>query len=94
LGALWLALAADGRWGIGWNWVGEWGVSGLLAGASGAADAPGQLLAQLAGVGSVLLLAALSSGLLFGAVRLIRRLAEPREEPQPAQGRRARRKTV
>ncbi len=94
LGVLWLAFAADGRWGVGWNGIGEWGVSGWLAGPGSAADAPGQLLAQLAGVGSILLLAVLGSGILFGVVRIRRGLTALREAPQPGRARRARRRAT
>jgi ammonia channel protein AmtB len=60
LGALAVGLAADGRWGAGWNGVGAQeyllvrgqGVTGLLPGAGFAADS-GQLTAQLAGLGAM-----------------------------------------
>lgn len=63
LGTLWLALAADGRWGAGWNLVsqqpglGQQGVAGLIVAPGCISDIPGQLYAQLVGLGSILVLA-------------------------------------
>ena len=61
IGTLWLALAADGRWGAGWNAVeqrgfGAQGVAGLVV-APGHISDFGQFYAQLAGLAGILVLA-------------------------------------
>ena len=83
VGALWLALFADGRWGRGWNGVtGSQGVAGLYVAPRCVSDVPGQLYAQLAGVGAVFLVAfalpVLIFGLASGLEALGRRLAAGR----------------
>ncbi|HOG45918.1 MAG TPA: hypothetical protein PLJ35_08380 [Anaerolineae bacterium] len=81
IGALWLALAADGRYGAGWNGVsavpllGQQGVAGLVVAAGCASDIPGQLYAQLAGLGSILALAFVVPMLVFGLSVGVRWLA-------------------
>jgi ammonia channel protein AmtB len=78
LGALAVGLLADGRWGAGWNHVGAkeyllvagQGVTGLLA-ASGYTSDPGQLTAQLAGVGAIMFLTLVVGG----AVMVVTHLA-------------------
>ena len=75
LGGLWLALFADGRWGVGWNGVSsrfgllQQGVAGLFVAPGYASDIPGQLWAQLAGLISVLVLALGIPLLVFGLAR-------------------------
>ena len=76
-GGLWgllaVALFADGRWGQGWNGVGleEYhtvagqGVTGFLPADGFMGDGPGQLIAQLAGIGAIGLLAFLVGWLVF-----------------------------
>ncbi|MDI7276961.1 MAG: hypothetical protein QME94_13365, partial [Anaerolineae bacterium] len=72
LGTLWVALFADGRWGVGWNGVpspmglAQQGVAGLVVAPGRASDIPGQLWAQLAGLGAILVLAICVAALLFG----------------------------
>lgn len=64
-GLLAVALFADGRWGQGWNGVGleeyhtvaDQGVTGFIPAAAFLGDGPGQLIAQLTGVGAVGILA-------------------------------------
>jgi Amt family ammonium transporter len=89
-GGLWgllaVAIFADGRWGQGWNGVGlqEYqteagkGVTGFLpAGMFIHGDGPGQLIAQLAGIGAIGLLAFLVGWLVFLGLNLPYR---PRKE--------------
>jgi len=84
-GALTVPLFADGRWGQGWNGVGlgEYrtvvgqGVSGLFPVEGFIGDGPGQLIAQLAGIGAISILAFLISWLLFLGLNLPYR---PRKE--------------
>jgi Amt family ammonium transporter len=84
-GALTVPLFADGRWGQGWNGVGldEYrtvvgqGVSGLFPVEGFIGDGPGQLIAQLAGIGAISILAFLFSWLLFLGLNLPYR---PRKE--------------
>ena len=92
VGGLWGALAvpffADGRWGQGWNGVGmeEYhtvvgqGVTGFLAASDFIGDGPGQLIAQLAGVGAIGLLAFLTGWLVFLGLNVPYR---PRRERKP-----------
>ena len=81
IGALWLALFADGRWGVGWNGVQasipptQQGVAGLWVAPGNASDIPGQLYAQLAGAGSVIVLAFVIPALIFGLARGAQALA-------------------
>ena len=77
IGGLWGALAvaifADGRWGQGWNRIGfeeyhtvpGMGVTGFLPAGPFVGDGPGQLIAQLAGIGGIGLLAFLIGWLVF-----------------------------
>lgn len=89
-GTLAAALFADGRWGQGWNRIGleEYlgiagqGVTGLLP-AGGFRSDPGQLVAQLAGMGTIGLLAFLGGWLLLLLLNLpyrLRRVGEVRRE--------------
>jgi ammonia channel protein AmtB len=63
LGLLLLALVASGRYGVGWNGVGEQsylgvegqGVSGLIVAPGYASDWSGQMVAQLVGAVAILL---------------------------------------
>ena len=76
-GGLWgllaVALFADGRWGQGWNGVGleEYhtvagqGVTGFFAAEGFVGDGPGQLIAQLAGIGTIGVLSFLVGWLVF-----------------------------
>jgi ammonium transporter, Amt family len=74
IGALWLALFADGRWGMNWNGVASnlgpapQGVAGLVVATGLVSDVPGQLYAQLAGLGSILALAFIIPVGVFGLV--------------------------
>ena len=69
LGALAVGIVADGQWGAGWNGVGAkeylavtgQGVTGRMAAPELVAD-PGQLTAQLAGVGAIMVFAFLVGG--------------------------------
>jgi Amt family ammonium transporter len=69
LGALAVGIMADGQWGAGWNGIGvkEYlavtgqGVTGRMA-ASGLVADPGQLTAQLAGVGAIMVFTFLAGG--------------------------------
>jgi Amt family ammonium transporter len=87
-GALALALFADGRWGQGWNGVGleEYrtivgqGVTGFLPAAGFIGDGPGQLIAQLTGIGAIGLLALLVGWLVFLGLNTPYR---PRKERKP-----------
>jgi len=88
-GGLWgllaVALFADGRWGQGWNGVGleEYhtvagqGVTGFLPAGGFMGDGPGQLIAQLAGIGALAVLAFLVGWLVFLGLNLPYR---PRKE--------------
>jgi Amt family ammonium transporter len=88
-GGLWgllaVALFADGRWGQGWNGVGleEYhtvagqGVTGFLPADGFMGDGPGQLIAQLAGIGAIAVLAFLVGWLVFLGLNLPYR---PRKE--------------
>jgi Amt family ammonium transporter len=89
LGLLAVPIFADGRWGQGWNGVGQLeyhlvsnlGVVGFFpspafGGISG--DGVGQLVAQLAGTGAILALAFLVGWLLFLAMNLPYRPRPPR----------------
>ncbi|RLC96423.1 MAG: hypothetical protein DRI77_08580, partial [Chloroflexi bacterium] len=85
LGLLVVALFADGLWGQGWNGVGlqEYhtvagqGVTGFFpAEKFGAGDGPGQLIAQLAGIGAIGLPAFLVSWLMFLGLGALPRLRE------------------
>ena len=92
VGGLWGSLAvpffADGRWGQGWNGVGmeEYhtvvgqGVTGFLAASGFIGDGPGQLIAQLAGIGAIGLLAFLTGWLVFLGLNVPYR---PRRERKP-----------
>ncbi len=90
LGALWLALFADGRWGVGWNGVPsrfgllQQGVAGLFVARGYASDVPGQLWAQVGGVIGIVLLAFAVPVALFGLGRggraLVRRLTPARQQ--------------
>jgi Amt family ammonium transporter len=90
-GALAVALFADGRWGQGWNGVGldEYhtvagqGVTGFLPAGGFVGDGPGQLIAQLTGIGAIGLLAFLVSWLVFLGLNLPYR---PRSERRPDAG--------
>ena len=81
LGVLWLALFADGRWGVGWNGVPsrfgllQQGVAGLFVAPGYASDIPGQLWAQLAGLAGVLALALGVPLLVFGLIRAAQAVA-------------------
>jgi Amt family ammonium transporter len=80
-GALAVALFADGRWGQGWNGVGltEYhtvvgqGVTGFFRAEGFVGDGPGQLIAQLAGIGTIGLLAFLVGWLLFLGLNVLSR---------------------
>jgi Amt family ammonium transporter len=88
LGSLMVPLFADGRWGQGWNGVGleEYhtvagqGVTGFFPVQGFIGDGPGQLIAQLAGIGTIGLLAFLVGWLLFLGLNLPYR---PRRERKP-----------
>ena len=92
VGGLWGALAvplfANGRWGQGWNGLGleEYrtvvgqGVTGFFPAGGYSGDGPGQLIAQLAGIGVIGLLAFLVGWLLFLGLNLPYR---PRKERKP-----------
>lgn len=75
-GLLTVGLFADGRWGQGWNGVGieEYrtvagqGVTGLLSAPGFVGDGPGQSIAQLAGLGTLILLGLLGGWLLLKAL--------------------------
>ena len=77
LGLLALGLFADGRYGAGWNGVGPTeylgvlgqGVSGYLTARGFQPDWPGQLYAQLIGLGVIFVLTFVLTGLLFGVLR-------------------------
>jgi Amt family ammonium transporter len=77
-GLLAVALFADGRSGQGWNGVGPTeyhtvlgqGVTGFIAAVGFIGDGPGQMMAQLAGMGAIALLALLVGWLIFLALGL------------------------
>ncbi len=76
-GLLAVALFADGRWGAGWNGVGEsgaagQGVSGLVAQQVSGTAGTGQLQAQLVGLGAFLVAGWLLPWLLFKATLWLR----------------------
>jgi Amt family ammonium transporter len=87
-GSLAVALFADRRWGQGWNGVGAeeshtvigQGVTGFLPAEGFIGDGPGQLVDQLAGIGTIGLLASLVRWLVFLALNLPYR---PRKERKP-----------
>jgi len=87
-GSLAVALFAGGRWGQGWNGVGPeeyhtvigQGVTGFLPAEGFIGDGPGQLVDQLAGIGTIGLLAFLAGWLVFLALNLPYR---PRKERKP-----------
>jgi len=95
VGGLWGGLVvpifADGCWGQGWNGIGlqEYhtvigqGVTGFFPVEGFIGDGPGQLVAQLAGIGAVGLLAFLVGWLLFLGLNLPYR---PRKEREPKVG--------
>jgi len=80
-GLLAVALFADGRWGQGWNGVGlesyrtvaGQGVTGFLPAPGFIGDGPGQLIAQLIGLGALALLGFLGGWLVTRALRLLQR---------------------
>lgn len=81
LGILWLALFADGRWGVGWNGVSspfglaQQGVAGLFVASGYASDIPGQLWAQVVGLGAILAAGFLLPVLIFILARAAQALA-------------------
>jgi Amt family ammonium transporter len=100
LGTLWVALFADGRWGIGWNGVStpfeqaQQGVAGLLVAPGLLPGVPGQLWAQLAGLGAIAVLAFGLPMVLYGALRgaqAMARLFAPRPRRAAASSRSRRR---
>lgn len=72
-GTLIVALFADGRWGQGWNSVGAneyrtvvgQGVTGFIPAGEFIGDGPGQMIAQLSGLGAIAFLAFIISWLTF-----------------------------
>lgn len=101
LGLLTVAAFADGRWGQGWNGIGaeeyhtviDQGVTGFIPASDFIGDGPGQLIAQLAGVGSISLLAFLVSLPTFWLLSLPYRPRREREslfdklrQPRPQEG--------
>ncbi len=82
VGVLWLALFADGRWGVSWNGVTarfglpRQGVAGLVVAPGYASDVPGQLLAQLAGLASIAVVGFAVPAVLFGLARMGQALAD------------------
>jgi hypothetical protein len=88
LGSLAVAVFADGRWGQGWNGIG-WeeyhtvagqGVTGMFPADGFLGDGPGQLVAQLVGIGAIGLVSFLVSWLVFLALNAPYR---PRGERKP-----------
>lgn len=81
VGLLLVAFLADGQAGLGWNGLGPvayrgiegQGVSGLIVVTGFAADWPGQLQAQLVGIGAILLWSLLLSVLFFNTINVIAR---------------------
>jgi len=72
LGLLAVAIFADGLWGQSWNGVEDpynRGVTGFLPSEGLTGNGPGQLIAQLAGIGAIGLLAFLISWLVFLGLR-------------------------
>jgi ammonia channel protein AmtB len=91
-GLLALAIFADGRWGAGWNSVGEGeylgiaaqGISGLLL-ANGYQPAEGaQLQAQLVGLVAVLLVGLVVPWVLFRMFLWLRTVGQSPPRPSPA----------
>ena len=87
LGALAVGLLASGRWGAGWNSIGAkeyllvagQGVTGLATASGFTADS-GQITAQLAGVGAIVLLTLIVGGIVIVVMRLLTRgTAAPRD---------------
>jgi Amt family ammonium transporter len=82
LGTLWLALFADGRWGIGWNGVSaplgqaQQGVAGLLVAPGYVSDVPGQLWAQLAGLAGIVIVALGLPSVVFALLRAVQRSSQ------------------
>ncbi len=78
VGLLSLGILADGSSGQGWNGIGAGkGVAGLLTGAGVKPDWPGQMLAQVTGVATVILLSWLLALATFGLIPwLVGRLRE------------------
>ena len=80
LGALAVGILADGRGGAGWNGIGAkeyllvngQGVTGLVA-ASGFASDPGQITAQLVGVGAIVAFALVVGGVVMATTHLATR---------------------
>ena len=78
LGALAVGIVADGRWGVGWNGVGAeeyllvagQGVTGLLPASGFSADS-GQLTAQLAGAGAIMLWTIIAGGAVMVITHLV-----------------------
>ncbi len=98
LGLLALGLLADGRAGVGWNGVGvgEYlgtagqGVTGLLAAAGFQPDWPGQMQAQLVGMGAVVFFGFFAAWLCLAPLAGVAFLLRPRPSsaaatPAPAQ---------
>lgn len=87
-GGLSVALFADGRWGQGWNGIGPeeyhtitgQGVIGFLPAGAFVGDGPGQLVAQLVGIGGIGLLAFVLGWLALVVLNLPYR---PRRERRP-----------
>jgi len=102
LGALAVGIVADGQWGAGWNGIGAkeylavtgQGVTGRMA-ASGLVADPGQLTAQLAGVGAIMVFAFLVGGGVMLMAHLAvhawhragQRMTASRVEPKEGEGR-------
>lgn len=89
-GVLAVAVFADGHWGAGWNGVGAQeyagiagqGVSGWVLAHGFQPAGPGQLYAQLTGVGALLVVALLVPLLILLLLRWLRSLAMPAMTPQ------------
>ena len=89
LGALAVGIFADGRWGAGWNGIGAGeyllikgqGVTGHLPADAFVADS-GQLTAQLAGTGAIVLFTLAAGGIVLLVTHLILRML-PRKTPAP-----------
>lgn len=90
LGALAVGIFADGRWGAGWNGVGAGeyllikgqGVTGQLPADTFVADS-GQLTAQLAGVGAIIVFTLVVGGAAMVATHLLVRLWPRRSAAAP-----------
>jgi Amt family ammonium transporter len=86
-GGLSVALFADGRWGQGWNGIGPeeyhtiagQGVTGFLPAGAFVGDGPGQLVAQLVGIGAIALLAFVIGWLVLLVLNLPYRVARERK---------------